>query len=201
MSPDSIVPGVADGKGGALDTLGAASGSTLTTDFTRNRDLLPALNAEHERMLQIGFWFQWSELERSLTVHQGGPHNPQALNRYAYVLGNPLRYTDPTGMQQCKGGDIDGCQGGAKKSGEDLLKQQGQQRANNAAAAQSHGAAAKAGQGARSGTQQTVARANSPVWKGLSPVRGRPLRKSGSGRDTRYYKWDHTHYDIEVFDH
>jgi len=25
------------------------------------------------------------------------PQNPQALNRYSYVLNNPLRYTDPTG--------------------------------------------------------------------------------------------------------
>jgi RHS repeat-associated protein len=27
----------------------------------------------------------------------GGPANPQDLNRYAYGLNNPLRYTDPTG--------------------------------------------------------------------------------------------------------
>jgi len=28
--------------------------------------------------------------------------NPQSLNRYAYALSNPLRYTDPTGMYVCK---------------------------------------------------------------------------------------------------
>ena len=41
------------------------------------------------------------------------PGNPQALNRYSYVLNNPLRYTDPTGhlteeeLQTLLGSDYD----------------------------------------------------------------------------------------------
>lgn len=32
------------------------------------------------------------------------PGNPQSLNRYSYVLNNPLRYTDPTGHAHDSGG-------------------------------------------------------------------------------------------------
>ena len=33
------------------------------------------------------------------------PGNPQSLNRYAYVLNNPLRYTDPSGRAICEDAD------------------------------------------------------------------------------------------------
>jgi len=37
------------------------------------------------------------------------PGDPQSLNRYSYVLNNPLRYTDPTGRIPCYGDNRDEC--------------------------------------------------------------------------------------------
>lgn len=35
------------------------------------------------------------------------PFNPQSLNRYAYVLNNPLRFIDPSGHVTCEGANWD----------------------------------------------------------------------------------------------
>ncbi len=37
------------------------------------------------------------------------PDNPHALNRYSYVLGNPLKYTDPSGHREDDGCLTEGC--------------------------------------------------------------------------------------------
>ncbi|QWH63971.1 cytotoxin (plasmid) [Bacillus mycoides] len=44
-----------------------------------------------------------------------------------------------------------------------------------------------------------LTKSNSPVWKGLSPHKGK-TKASGKGSKKKYYEWDHTHNDIEVYD-
>ncbi len=45
-----------------------------------------------------------------------------------------------------------------------------------------------------------IAPSESPIWQGLDNYRG-GIRMSGSGRDRRYYEWDHEHGgEIEVYD-
>ena len=45
------------------------------------------------------------------------PLNPQSLNRFAYVLNNPLKYTDPTGHVECWDEDCNGGPSGGGGSG------------------------------------------------------------------------------------
>jgi len=60
----------------------------LTVDFHAN-GFLSSVQEENSLVLREGFW--------SKDRKPNGPPNPQALNRYSYVLGNPLNYVDPTG--------------------------------------------------------------------------------------------------------
>lgn len=40
------------------------------------------------------------QIGRFISADSAGQHltNPQTLNRYSYVVNNPLRYTDPSGL-------------------------------------------------------------------------------------------------------
>jgi hypothetical protein len=97
VSADSIIPGAADGSGGGAATLGVDSSSRLTTLTTDFHEFIGQVTKENQAVLQYGPFFQWSEKVRKDNPVPSGPLNPQALNRYSYVLNNPLRYVDPTG--------------------------------------------------------------------------------------------------------
>ncbi len=99
ISPDTIVPGSAVSSGGGAATLGVDDKSkltSLTTDFHETAFLGEA-QKENLQNTEKGFWFQLSKDDKKKVREPWGPMNPQALNRYSYVLNNPLRYTDPSG--------------------------------------------------------------------------------------------------------
>jgi hypothetical protein len=64
----------------------------LTVSFSEP-GFVAKLNSEN----QFGPWFTLSDTEQQQLGSPMGPQNPQALNRYSYVLNNPMRWTDPTG--------------------------------------------------------------------------------------------------------
>lgn len=101
-SADSVVPGSASGQGGAAATLGQ-DGSValrpLAVDF-HEPGFASGLVLENAFTQAKGFHFQLGQQDRQQAKVGWGPLNPQALNRYSYVLNNPLRYTDPTGHDQ-----------------------------------------------------------------------------------------------------
>lgn len=47
---------------------------------------------------------------------------------------------------------------------------------------------------------EKIGKADSPVWKKLKPWRGKIRTNGAPGKERRYYEWDHTHGDIEVYD-
>jgi RHS repeat-associated protein len=90
ISADSVVPGVADGS------MDGVALKPLTVDFHES-GFVKRLTEEHQFTHAQGFWFQLDDTQREEAKEPWEPENPQALNRYAYVLNNPLRYTDPDG--------------------------------------------------------------------------------------------------------
>jgi hypothetical protein len=86
VSADSVVPGTASGS------LQGIALKPLTVDF-HEVGFGATLNGENGQPC----WFQLSDTQRQQVGDPWGPQNPQALNRYSYVLNAPVRWTDPRG--------------------------------------------------------------------------------------------------------
>ncbi|MFE3965371.1 RHS repeat-associated core domain-containing protein, partial [Streptomyces cyaneofuscatus] len=52
----------------------------------------------------------------------------------------------------------------------------------------------------RNGRQEKANPANSPFWKGLKSHKGKTKTNGKTGKNKRYYEWDYTHGDVEVYD-
>ena len=64
----------------------------LTVDFHE-----PGFVAKLSSENQFGPWFTLSDKEKQQLGSPMGPQNPQSLNRYSYVLNNPITGMDPSG--------------------------------------------------------------------------------------------------------
>jgi RHS repeat-associated protein len=98
ISADTIVPGMAEEDGSGVASLGYDGHTALTpltVDF-HAPEFVAQLHDENAFRRDKGFWFQLGDDDRQEQA-PWGPINPQALNRYSYVLNNPLRWTDPSG--------------------------------------------------------------------------------------------------------
>jgi RHS repeat-associated protein len=83
ISADVIVPGT-------------SRLTPLTVGFHETMFIEQA-NGENAQLMQLGPVFRWSARQKQELGTTHGPAVPQTLNRFAYALGNPLAYTDPTG--------------------------------------------------------------------------------------------------------
>ncbi|MDZ4721945.1 MAG: hypothetical protein SH847_26080 [Roseiflexaceae bacterium] len=78
--------------GNASGGLDGVALKPLTVSFSE-----PGFVAKLNQENQFGPWFTLSDKEKEQLGSPMGPANPQSLNRYSYVLNNPMKYTDPSG--------------------------------------------------------------------------------------------------------
>ncbi|WP_416259171.1 colicin E3/pyocin S6 family cytotoxin [Holdemania filiformis] len=65
----------------------------------------------------------------------------------------------------------------------------------------SSGTTGEKGKGdSETGQKRNPTKGESEVWKKLDNVKGQNRKTSGTGKGKKYYEWDHTHNDIEVYD-
>ncbi len=51
------------------------------------------------------------------------------------------------------------------------------------------------------GRKFNIKKQESEVWKKLDSVKGMDRKTSGSGKSKKFYEWDYTHNDIEVYNY
>ena len=227
------------------------------------------------------FFNEWPGRFTSVDPLGGNGHEPQSWNRYNYVLGNPLKLIDPTGMAEVDRCSTGYCFGSITVTAEDPLNGfydflwasynffggasnayssnalLGFGRYNSTEPGYQLGQAvgdlasipagleeALVGGGiegggiildltgagavigipanvlgglviAHGGTtsalgaihfmegmkkSEAAGKSKSSIWKGLQPWRGKTKTNGVSGKGRRYYEWDHTHGEIEVYD-
>jgi RHS repeat-associated protein len=61
----------------------------------------PGTSYDHDYM-HARTYTPWGRRFVSVDPVGGDPRAPQSLNRYAYVLGNPIKYVDPWGLMECQ---------------------------------------------------------------------------------------------------
>ncbi|THD03160.1 hypothetical protein B1810_11320 [Panacagrimonas perspica] len=135
------------------------------------------------------------------------------INTYAYVGGNPISYVDPSGLQAVVG-VLPGASGGVAIAGgiagnpnpehqqihpipDDVLNVVCLMNplCNGARILMSDMDADAVGDSCmlNEGKQ-------GDFWKGLKPYRGKTKTNGKTGKERRFYEWDHTHGDIETYD-
>jgi RHS repeat-associated protein len=96
VSPDSIVPVEASTTPSGVMQAGQESYTGLTVDV-HETVYLGAQNALYSSILRDGFLFHQDSND-----HHQAPMDPQTLNRFAYVLNNPIGSVDPSGHKTLK---------------------------------------------------------------------------------------------------
>jgi RHS repeat-associated protein len=95
ISSDTIIPVATRTNDGVEDTFSLVS---LTVGFYELQ-FISQVGEKNRDIAQSGFQLQRSEEKQAQPNKIGELANPQALNRFSYCSGNPLKYTDPSGHQ------------------------------------------------------------------------------------------------------
>lgn len=89
------------------DSSGSLVSSITYTPFglTRSGSVPSDIKFTGQRLDETGLYYYGERyydpmIGRFISADTAGQHltNPQTLNRYSYVVNNPLRYTDPSGL-------------------------------------------------------------------------------------------------------